>query len=92
LLDLLAERAHAVQELAEHFDMSLPAVSQHLKVLREAGLVEESRDGRRRIYRLRPAPLEIVARWVNPYERFWSQRMNALGKHLDKKHRLEEST
>jgi DNA-binding transcriptional ArsR family regulator len=82
LLDLLAEEARPMQELAAHFDISIPAVSQHLKVLREAGLVQETRDGRHRVYRLTPAPLEILANWVNPYQRFWNKRLQKLGEHL----------
>jgi DNA-binding transcriptional ArsR family regulator len=83
LLDLLAGGERPVKGLAEPFGMSRPAVSQHLKVLRKAGLVSERRSGRERIYRLEPAPLEEVRDWVETYERFWRGRLGALGRHLD---------
>lgn len=69
-------------ELAESFDMSLPAVSQHLKVLRLAGLVTERRQGRQRVYSLVPGPLKEVSDWVDHYERFWSEKLTRLGEHL----------
>jgi len=83
LLDLLARGEQPVTALARPFEMSLPAISQHLRVLREAGLVEEHRKGRQRVYRLQAAPLALVANWVNPYQRFWRTKLAALGKHLD---------
>ena len=63
--------------------VSQPAVSQHLRVLREAGLVSERRDGRFRLYRLQPKPLAEVLAWVRSYERFWTGRLTALGRVLD---------
>jgi DNA-binding transcriptional ArsR family regulator len=83
LLDLLADRERSVADLAEPFDMSLPAISQHLKVLREAGLVARRREGRRRLYRLEPRPLRAVSEWVEHYERFWRGRLASLGRHLE---------
>lgn len=73
-----------VQTLAEHFDMRRPSLSEHLRVLREAGLVSERRSGRRRIYRLEAAPLADVQDWLHPYERFWRDRLNDLGDLLDR--------
>lgn len=72
-----------VQELAAHFDMARPSFSEHLRVLREAGLVSERKDGRQRFYRLDAVPLAEVQDWLHPYERFWRERMAELGKVLD---------
>jgi DNA-binding transcriptional ArsR family regulator len=82
LLDRLAEEEQPVMALAESFDMSLPAVSQHLKLLREAGLVTERREGRQRIYTLTAGPLREVADWVSHYDRFWRIKLKNLGEHL----------
>ncbi|MFF3246302.1 ArsR/SmtB family transcription factor [Streptomyces sp. NPDC002870] len=68
-----------VQVIADHFDMRRPSLSEHLKVLREAGLVSEERAGRQRIYRLEAAPLAEVQDWLHPYERFWRDRLKGLG-------------
>ncbi|MFH0243032.1 metalloregulator ArsR/SmtB family transcription factor [Streptomyces sp. HK10] len=67
-----------VQRLADHFDMRRPSLSEHLKVLREAGLVSERRRGRERHYRLEAGPLSEVQHWLSPYERFW-RGMGELG-------------
>ncbi|MFD0316473.1 ArsR/SmtB family transcription factor [Streptomyces flavalbus] len=72
-----------VQALADHFDMRRPSLSEHLKVLREAGLVSEQRVGRQRIYRLEAAPLAEVQDWLHPYERFWRDQLRSLGHLLD---------
>ena len=74
-----------VQQLAESFSMTLPAVSQHLAVLREAGLVSVRKDGRQRIYQLNAKPLKDVATWVQEYEKFWTGKLAALGEHLKEK-------
>ena len=74
LLDLLSVGEQAVNELAELFRISRPAISQHLRVLREVGAVAERRVGRERRYRLRPAALREVAAWIARYERLWSGR------------------
>ena len=84
VLDLLREQEHSVGELVDALDLSQPAVSKHLRVLRDAGLVSEVRVGRERRYRLEPAPLRAVADWVRQYERFWSERLGALGEYLDR--------
>lgn len=83
MLDLLAERDLAVGELATSFVMTLPAVSQHLKVLREAGLVRSRREGRQHVYTLVPGPLKEVADWVDVYARFWRRRLDRLRTHLE---------
>lgn len=80
-----------VYELTEPFDVSQPALSQHLRVLREANLVESRREGRERIYRLRPEPLSEVAAWLEPYARFWRDRLETLGEHLDRTPNREDS-
>jgi DNA-binding transcriptional ArsR family regulator len=72
-----------VQELADHFDMRRPSVSEHLKVLRDAGLVGERRSGRQRYYQLEAGPLREVFDWLAPYERFWRDRLAALRRVLD---------
>lgn len=83
ILACLAQREMPVLELAESFEMSLPAVSQHLGVLRGAGLVSVRKAGRQRIYKLNAAPLKAVADWVAPYEEFWGEKLVALGEYLD---------
>jgi len=73
-------------ELAEPFGVSFAAISQHLKVLKEAELVTERREGRQRIYQLRPRPLREVASWAREFETFFNERLDALAAHLDRKH------
>jgi DNA-binding transcriptional ArsR family regulator len=73
-----------VQALADHFAMRRPSLSEHLKVLREAGLVSEERQGRQRIYRLEAAPLVEVQDWLHPYERFWREKLKGLEDLLDR--------
>ncbi|MFC5832239.1 ArsR/SmtB family transcription factor [Nonomuraea insulae] len=80
---LLDEGAQPAGRLAERFDMSRPSVSEHLKVLRDAGLVAETRRGRERHYRLEAAPLMEIRDWLSPYERFWRERLTALTALLD---------
>ena len=85
---LLARLEHGeqpVRRLAAPFAMSRPAISQHLGVLRRAGLVRVRRSGRERYYRLRAAPLRRVYDWVAHYERFWKEKLRALGDYLDRK-------
>ena len=82
LLELLGEGEAPVSELAENFDMTLPAVSQHLRVLREAGLVTHRASGRQRLYRASPEPLRAVHDWTARYERFWRRRLEKLGDYL----------
>jgi len=84
MLELLSGGDRTVTELAEPFDISQPAVSQHLRVLREAGLVDVRREGRHRIYHLDPAPLQEVFDWVQYFEGFWRTGLEALGRELDR--------
>jgi DNA-binding transcriptional ArsR family regulator len=72
-----------VTDLAEAFGMSLSAVSQHLAVLREAGLVTQRKEGRQRFYRTNPEPLRAVATWLDTYAPFWNDRLGALTRHLE---------
>jgi DNA-binding transcriptional ArsR family regulator len=73
-------------EIAEPFRMTFAAISQHLRVLEEAGLVSVRRDGRHRRYRLHPKPLRDVASWTDQFAAFFGQRLNSLGEYLDRKH------
>ncbi len=82
MLDLLVGGERSVGELVERFDVSQPAISHHLRILREAGLVKTRRAGRQRLYRLEAGPLRQVYDWLEPYERFWKNRLQALGEHL----------
>jgi DNA-binding transcriptional ArsR family regulator len=84
LLDLLAQGEEPVSALAERFVMTRPAISQHLAILLRTGLVRARRVGRERRYRLRPKPLKQIYNWVALYERFWTEKLEALGKHLRK--------
>jgi DNA-binding transcriptional ArsR family regulator len=84
ILDLLVEDDMPVHALAQQFEMSRPAVSQHLKVLLDSGLVSEQRHGRERRYRLAPDGLRTVRDWIAHYERFWDDRFERLRHHLDK--------
>jgi DNA-binding transcriptional ArsR family regulator len=84
ILDLLSQGDLPVMALAGSFKMTLPAVSQHLRVLRQAGLVMERRCGRQRIYSLQAKPLREVADWVRYYECFWNNRLKKLRDHLDR--------
>jgi DNA-binding transcriptional ArsR family regulator len=85
MLDLLAEADRSVNMIAGQFKMSRPAVSQHLRVLLEAGLVTEQRHGRERRYRLVPERLGLVWDWIVRYERFWDDRLQRLQKVLAKR-------
>jgi DNA-binding transcriptional ArsR family regulator len=82
VLDLLRGGEQTVGELVDALEMSQPAVSKHLRVLRDAGLVEARVDAQRRIYRLRPEPLAEVDAWLAPYRKFWRGRLAALARHL----------
>ena len=83
ILDLLLERERPVGDLVEALDVSQPAVSKHLRVLRDAGLVESRTDAQRRLYRLRAEPLHSIDEWLAPYRAMWSARLDDLERHLD---------
>ena len=82
ILDRLRDGEQAVKQLAQPFDMSMPAISQHLQILCEAGLVQVRKVGRQCLYRLNPEPLKQVCDRVNPYEQFWHEKLDTLGKYL----------
>ncbi|GAA1656456.1 metalloregulator ArsR/SmtB family transcription factor [Kribbella alba] len=84
ILDLLRGGERPVGELVEQLALSQPAVSKHLKVLRDAGLVEVRQDAQRRWYRLSPAPLAEIDVWLEPYRDLWRNRLDALEAHLDR--------
>jgi DNA-binding transcriptional ArsR family regulator len=84
LLDALGRQpAQAVNSLAAPFSMTRPAISQHLRILRDAGLVVEHRVGRERRYQLQATPLREVSDWVGQYEQFWQSHLTKLGNFLD---------
>ena len=83
ILDLLVERERSVGELVESLSISQPGVSKHLRVLKDAGLVQVRREAQRRWYGLRAEPLAEIDTWLEPYRRFWAGRLDALEKHLD---------
>ena len=83
ILDLLRQGEQPVKQIAKPFQMSLPAISQHLRVLCEAQLVTQRREGRQRFYRLNPKPLKQVSDWVNHYEQFWKEKLDVLGNYLE---------
>jgi DNA-binding transcriptional ArsR family regulator len=83
ILSSLLEHPRTVTELAEGFAIGRPAVSEHLQVLVRAGLVTDERRGQHRVYHLRPEPLQEVGEWLNPFERYWRERMHALRDALD---------
>lgn len=84
IIDALRERERPVNDLVEILQLSQPGVSRHLRVLREAGLVEVRKDAQRRLYRLRPEPLREIDEWLEPYRAYWSERLDALEAHLDR--------
>jgi DNA-binding transcriptional ArsR family regulator len=84
VLDLLADGEQPAGELVARLPaLSQPAVSRHLRVLREAGLVEVEARGQQRIYSLRPEPLGELAAWIDRYRRFWNAHLDDLERHLD---------
>jgi DNA-binding transcriptional ArsR family regulator len=83
ILDLLQPRECSVGQLVERLELSQPAVSKHLRILREAGLVDVRVDAQRRLYRVRPDPLRALDDWLAPYRRMWASRLDDLERHLD---------
>jgi DNA-binding transcriptional ArsR family regulator len=83
ILDLLSRAERPVGDLVDLLGLSQPAVSKHLRVLREAGLVEVRGDAQRRLYRVRPEPLRAVDEWLAPYRATWATRLDHLERHLD---------
>jgi len=83
ILDLLLANERPVGAIVDELGVSQPAVSKHLRVLREAGLVDVKVDAQRRIYRVCGEPLQAVDEWLEPYRRLWASRLDALERHLD---------
>jgi DNA-binding transcriptional ArsR family regulator len=83
ILDLLLERERPVGELVGALALSQPAVSKHLRVLRDGGLVNVRIDAQRRLYSVRPGPLREIDRWIGPYRALWASSLDALEHHLD---------
>jgi DNA-binding transcriptional ArsR family regulator len=93
ILSLLVSSQRSVGEIERRLRMPQPTVSKHLRVLREAGFVESTIDAQRRLYRLRPEPLQEVDAWLAPFRRFWSAHIDALERHLDRQlDRLDQRT
>ena len=82
ILEALRREEQPVSGLAGQFSVTLSAISQHMRVLREVGLVSVRQAGRERIYRLNAAPLSSVSEWVGQYDEFWQGKLEALGEHL----------
>jgi DNA-binding transcriptional ArsR family regulator len=78
LLEILTHQSLSAGELSARFELSRPAVAEHLKVLRDAGLVADEPQGRRRIYRLTAEPLAELGEWLHPFEKYWRARLAAL--------------
>ncbi|HEY2391955.1 MAG TPA: metalloregulator ArsR/SmtB family transcription factor [Candidatus Angelobacter sp.] len=89
ILGLLVSSEQSVGEIERQLRMPQPTVSKHLRVLRDAGFVECSVDAQRRLYRLKPEPLQELDEWLAPFRRFWSAHLDALERHLD---RMDEPT
>jgi DNA-binding transcriptional ArsR family regulator len=84
ILSLLASSERSVGDIERHLRMPQPSVSKHLRVLRDAGLVESRVEAQRRVYRVRPEPLAEVDAWLEPFRRLWSRHVDALERHLDR--------
>ncbi|MFC5389903.1 metalloregulator ArsR/SmtB family transcription factor [Brevundimonas bullata] len=84
IVAMLADGERPAGDFVDALPISQPTVSKHLSVLREAGLVTVRKDAQRRLYRLNPAPLAELDAWLQPYRRFWVDRLDALESHLDK--------
>ena len=91
LVALLARGEVAAGELAERFPVSRPAISRHLRVLREAGLVRSRTEGKRRLYALDPRPLRELDDWLEPYRDLWAQRRDALDTEIARGRRARTS-
>lgn len=84
ILSLLASAELSVGDIEQRLRMPQPSVSKHLRVLREGGFVEARIDAQRRLYRIRPDPLMELDAWLSTFRRFWSVRVDALERHLDR--------
>jgi DNA-binding transcriptional ArsR family regulator len=89
ILTLLVSSEQSVGEIEERLGMTQPAVSKHLRVLRDAGVVEATVDAQRRVYRLKPESLQQLDEWLTPFRRLWTRHLDALERHLD---RMDQAT
>src|SRR5205807_9173475 len=89
ILSLLVSSQQSVREIERQLRLPQPTVSKHLRVPREGGFVESTVDAQRRLYRLKPEPLQEVDAWLAPFRRFWSAHVDALERRLD---RMDQST
>jgi DNA-binding transcriptional ArsR family regulator len=92
ILSLLISSQQSVGEIERQLRMPQPAVSKHLRVLREAGFVESTVDAQRRLYRLMPEPFQEVEAWLAPFRRFWTAHVDALERHLDRMDHMDQPT
>jgi DNA-binding transcriptional ArsR family regulator len=83
ILDLLAHGEHSAGDLADRFPVSRPAISRHLKVLRDAGLVQQRKEAQWRVYRLNPEALREIDRWLDAYRVFWAARLQNLKRFVE---------
>jgi DNA-binding transcriptional ArsR family regulator len=84
ILSLLIASEQSAGDIERHLRMPQPAVSKHLRVLRDAGVVESTVDAQRRLYKLKPEALQEVEEWLAPFRRLWSTHVDALARHLDR--------
>lgn len=92
IVELVATRELPAGDIAAAFEVSRPAISRHLRVLREAGVLASRGDGQRRLYRLEPAALDELDRWIDRTRRFWAERLNDLDDHLRSRHDKESNS
>jgi DNA-binding transcriptional ArsR family regulator len=92
ILSLLVSSDQSVGEIERQLRMPQPTVSKHLRVLREAGFVESTVDAQRRLYRLKPEPLQKIDAWLAQFRRFWSAHVDALERHLDRMDRQQQGS
>lgn len=83
ILHLISQEKRTINALAENFDMSRPAVSKHIKILTTAGFIRIDHVGRERFCSLKPDGFDALQRWMNYYQKFWSKKLDALGKFLE---------
>ena len=87
IIDMLAQKRSTLSEVADNFDMSLPAISKHMKILAECGLVIIEQEGRERYCEAKLEKLAEVSHWVNTYQTFWNERLSSLKTFMEKKHK-----
>ncbi len=92
ILGLLLSSQQSVGDIERQLQIPQPTVSKHLRVLRDAGFVESTVDAQRRLYRLKPEPLQEIDAWLEPFRRFWSAHVDALERHLDRMEEADLST